>query len=187
VSNTLRFSIEDDIGVAPDVECFESAIAANQFDAELVSIGVGVSEEGWVDFLFDSTPSANDGATMAAIVAGHALASAKHHKYKSIDKATDALVSAGFSFAGKQFSLSANARQRIIAVDLMRNDPAIAYPVNWNTIDDADSLPIADSEMMHGMALTAMGTVRAYIDMGSAAKAQVRLATTVEEVESVTL
>jgi len=106
-------------------------------------------------------------------------------KNNAIDDRTGELISSGYNFTGKQFSLSANAQTNILALDNSRDDPALTFPIEYNTIDDADSFFIPDSTTLHGMYLTALATKKGVVDSGTSLKNQVRAAIDEAEVDAV--
>jgi len=115
-----------------------------------------------------------DGTVAAHKAAFSALPQAKAEKISAIDSRTADLIGLGFTFGGKQFSLSMAAQSKIMGSHQIRDDVNFTYPVEWNTIDDADKLSIADSATLHGFYLTALGTMRTRLDSGTVLKQQVR-------------
>jgi len=109
----------------------------------------------------------------------------KKERYTEIDSRTDALIAQGFMFAGKNFSLSANAQMKMMGINQIRDDVAVTYPIVWNTKNDTDSYDIPNSATVRGFYLTAVGTYRAHVDTGSALKAAVRAATSIEAVDAI--
>lgn len=106
----------------------------------------------------------------------------KRAKVNAIDERTDALIASGFSFASKQFSLSLFSQNKIIGTHQIKDDAALVYPIRWNTLDDEDAIEIADATQLDGFYKTALGTIRARLDSGTALKDQVRAATTIADV-----
>ena len=102
-----------------------------------------------------------------------------------IDARTRELIALGFTFSAKQFSLSANAQASMMGAHQIRDDPAFAYPLNWNTIDDKDVLLIADSATLHSFYLTGVGAYRGHKDSGTSLKDQVRAAANPAAVDAV--
>lgn len=100
----------------------------------------------------------------------------KAERYKEIDEKTEAKIKEGFAFAGKVFSLSANAQTNILALDNTRDDPALSYPIEYSTIDDLDNYFVANSTDLHNMYLTALATKKAHVDSGTILKDNVRAA-----------
>ena len=140
------------------------------------------------DLILIEMESDVDSAAMDATVAAHdpeGLDAAKTKKAALIDKRTDELIAAGMTHAGKKFSLSLASQMKMVGSHEARDEPAFSYPVSWNTLDDKDKHNIADSAELHTFYLTAMGTIRAHLDSGTAIKDQVRAATTVAAVEAV--
>jgi len=109
----------------------------------------------------------------------------KEARYIMIDNRTGELVSQGFSYAGKVFSLSQNAQINISALDQTRNDPTLTYPITYNTIDDLDTYSVIDATDMHTMYLTALATKKGHIDGGSNLKAQVRAAIDINSINAI--
>lgn len=141
-------------------------------------------------FTFVNTLSTVDEATLDASVAAHraanpGLAAAKSNCFVQIDTRTDSLIDQGFVYLGETLSLSADARQTIISMDLQRDDVSIIYPIVWNSLDNLTSVSVVDSASVHALALSAMSTVRAHVDSGTALKDLVRAATTVAMVKAV--
>lgn len=113
------------------------------------------------------------------------LAELKSQKSEEIDSRTGELISLGYTYQTKQFSLSANAQTNILALFATKDHPAIIYPIEYNTIDDADTYFVANAADLEAMYLTALGTKKASVDSGTFLKDQVRAATTNAEVEAV--
>jgi hypothetical protein len=97
-------------------------------------------------------------------------------KHNAIDRRTGELISVGYTYATKQFSFSPNAQINILALDNTKDDPALTYPIVYNTIDDIDTYSIVDSADLHAMYLTALATKKAHLDSGTVLKDQVRSA-----------
>lgn len=95
-------------------------------------------------------------------------------RYNEIDERTYELISEGFTYAGKIFSLSENAQTNILALDNTKDDPALAYPIVYNTIDDLDTYNVADATDLHNMYLTALATKKGHLDSGTSLKQQIR-------------
>jgi hypothetical protein len=57
--------------------------------------------------------------------------------------------------------VAVNTPQRYLGLDVARDDPALVYPVEFNTKDDGDTESLADATAAHNLFLTAVGTVRA--------------------------
>lgn len=101
--------------------------------------------------------------------------------FDSIDKRTGEIISGGFSYGGKVFSLSSQAQTNITNTFLAKD--ILSYPVEWNTKDDAETINISNASELTVFYQTALGTVKAIIDSGTALKNQVRISTTVEELQ----
>lgn len=109
----------------------------------------------------------------------------KNIKYKNIDERTDELISRGFNYAGKMFSLSLPAQIRLLGINQVRNDPNLTYPIRWNTIHDNDYYEIANPEDFHLFYMKSLATYRAHVDVGTALKDQVREATSKAEIDAI--
>jgi hypothetical protein len=109
----------------------------------------------------------------------------KQLRYKEIDSKSGELISQGFTYQSKTFSLSTSAQTNILALDNTRDDPALTYPIKYNTLDDLDSYDVVDSTDLHNMYLTALSTKKAILDGGTTLKTSVRNATTEAEVDAV--
>ena len=131
----------------------------------------------------DPSPSQADLDTFEL---GVALAAEKRRKFAAIDARTDELIRLGFTYSGKQFSLSIESQMKMVGAHAARNEPAMTYPIIWNTLGDEGTYSIVDANDLNGFYLTGVGTLRALLDSGTALKDQIRQATTLAEVEAVT-
>jgi hypothetical protein len=59
------------------------------------------------------------------------------------------------------------------------------YPIEWNTIDDNDVVLLNNAAEVEACYISAVGTLRAYLDSGTSIKANVRAATTPAGVKAV--
>ena len=100
----------------------------------------------------------------------------KDLRFKEIDERTEEKIKLGFSYAGKVFSLSANAQTNILALDNTKDDPALSYPIGYSTIDDSEHYDVVDATDLHNMYLTALATKKAWVDSGTTLKDAVRYA-----------
>jgi hypothetical protein len=114
------------------------------------------------------------------------LSDVKAAKCAAIDARTDELITAGFTYNAKTFSLSQEAQARLTGINQVRDDAAVTYPVVWNTIDDGATESLADAAAVLAFYLTALGTYRGHVDGGTTLKDQVRAAATVAAVEAIT-
>lgn len=116
------------------------------------------------------------------------LVLAKERAFARIDDRTDALIAQGYEYppsSGNRFELSLEAQARLLALLSLRENPAMSYPIVFNTLDDLGTVQIADAAAVEGMVLIAVGTYRALIDSGTALKGLVRACTSVAEIEAV--
>jgi hypothetical protein len=127
-----------------------------------------------------------NGSTWDEISSSEDLSIQKDIKIKSIDTRTGQLIGAGYTYASKQFSLSANAQRWLAGLkaglDLLQPSD---YPLRINTIDDSDNYDIADENDAKALFGTALATVKSRLASGTALKDSVRAATTVAEVAAV--
>jgi hypothetical protein len=150
-------------------------------DANSASPGSYINTDGDVCRIFtDMAQGALD-----ALVAANPLDGLKVDRYEEIDERTEELISQGFIFAGKLFSLSDNAQINILGLEQVKDDPAMTYPINYGAKDSGDYVVLADAAAMHGLFLTALGTKRARLDSGRALKTAIGAATTLAEVDAI--
>jgi hypothetical protein len=109
----------------------------------------------------------------------------KKLRYCEIDVRTGELISQGFVYQSKIFSLSTSAQTNILALDSTRDDPALTYPIKYNTIDDSDSYDVVDSTDLHNMYLTALATKKGHLDSGTVLKTSIRDAATKADVDAI--
>lgn len=163
---TLRSDIADSAIVAV-LDGFTDS-AAPDGDTYVVDSDVFV-------FVFDDTLSAGDETVLDTVIAAHCLALAKKAKIAEIDARTVDIIGEGFTYEGKQFSLSQAAQANLMGVYSIRNDAAMTFPVDWNTIDDDDEpyevVDIADFEAFY---LAAFDALRVPLDGGTVLKTAVR-------------
>jgi hypothetical protein len=126
---------------------------------------------------------ANESA-LDAVVASHDSYSLSEHKaqrYAQIDGRTSALIAQGFSFDGKQFSLSIIAQNNWNTIH--SNKSVLSFPFNVTTLDnDTYALALSDVDAFWG---TAVNTVKTHWDSGRVLKKQIFDATTKQTVDSV--
>jgi hypothetical protein len=116
----------------------------------------------------------------------HCLPCAKSAKMDAIDARTSVLIEEGFEFppgSGQVFSLSPEMQRTLEGLNQERGSPEVTYPIEWNYKDNSGKILLTDPDMVRSFYLTAVGTVRARRDRGTALKDQVRAATTFLEME----
>jgi len=169
-------------------------LAQLQFSAEVNAALPGVAARVCCDpttatVVTDVDLDAGQEAALAALAASYnGIVPLQETKNASIDRNTGDLIGQGFQFppsTGLIFSLSAEAQTNLLGLESARLDPAFTYPVEWNSIDDEAVYEIPDAATAHSFYLTALGTIRAWKDSGTALKDQVRAATTPAEVAAV--
>lgn len=149
----------------------------------------GSSEGDMLNLYFESEPDDGDKTSIdsfyQAITENDSLDTYKALKYEEIDNRTDDIVSNGYVYQTKNFSLSSNAQINILALDNSRNDPVMIYPIKYNTINDMDSYDVVDADDLHAMYLTALATKKSIVDSGTVIKNQVRSCATRAEVDAI--
>jgi hypothetical protein len=175
-------SIVADFNGVYNTDLFESMIAASSI-ATVFSHTNSMGD--LVDTHFVGDISEAELTTFNTLVTDLALKCKKIEKVHAIDARTDELISLGFTYAGKQFSLALTAQSKMTGTHQVKDNPALVYPINWNTIDDADVYAITDAADLDAFYLTGLGTIRASLDSGTALKDSVRAAITVAEVDAV--
>lgn len=111
------------------------------------------------------------------------LADAREFRFLQIDAKTDRVIGAGFTYAGKTFSLSLTAQNKIIGLYVSR--AMQSFPIRFNTIDDVDAVDLETAEDIEAMFVAAAVALRTAVDSGTAIKDLVRSADTVEDVLAV--
>lgn len=142
-----------------------------------------------IEVTCDPDLDASEAAILAAALDAHAadsgLEEKKHARARLVDARTDELIAAGMSYGGQMFSLSLQSQMKMTASYVTRNDQEFTYPVVWNNIDDSNTVSLNDATDVRNFYLTALGTVRAHLDSGTALKDQIRAATTQAELDAV--
>lgn len=165
---------------------------------ELAAVGVTAvvlisDDEQWLDI--KTNPKSDEAVlsstrlTVNAALVAHAgpmkLSESKTRKYNRIDKRTDELIAAGYTYDSKTFSLTPTHQVRLVGLFAVRDDAALTYPVKLNTKNNNNYVELATSADIRSIYLTALATLRGHLDSGSALKDAVRDATTVAEVAAV--
>lgn len=167
---------------------FAHEVEITDFTNELAAAGIPVinvhRDNGTLYVVTDAEKSAVD-----SVVSGHAgpgsLTYAKRSKIKEIDARTDALIAKGFTYQGKQFSLSLTAQSKMMGLNQVRSEPEVQYPIRWNTKEDDSVVVLANADAVRGFYLTAVGTYRYHVDSGTDLKDLVRSASTIEDLNSI--
>lgn len=113
----------------------------------------------------------------------------KQHRYAQIDAKTGEFIGQGYDYpvaSGNVFSLSKNAQINLMGLDNSKDDPAMVYPIIYNTINDEQTYSIPDASVLHDMYLRALGVKRSYLDSGTAIKDQIRAAANIAAVNAIT-
>lgn len=107
----------------------------------------------------------------------------KQEKFKDIDDKTAELISAGYTYDSKQFSLSTSAQINLSA--LRESKDIMTYPIKYNTLDDTDTYSVTDATAVENMYRQALAVKKGHLDAGTDLKDQVRAAATKTEVDAV--
>ena len=111
------------------------------------------------------------------------LAQLKEFRYSQIDKRTGALISAGFPYNSKVFSMSENAQNNLLGTYSARD--LLTYPFSWNTKDDSETYQIADATEMATFFMSALAFKKGHQDSGTDLKTQVRDAVDIAAVNAI--
>lgn len=132
---------------------------------------------------FDGELSGADQTELAGIVAAHKpmLNGAKRKKIREIRDKSKRLIADGFTYNGKVFNLSIESQ---VKFEAWANASLTSATVN--TLDELESYDLADAAAVTAFATACRDALKAILDGGTTLKDQVRVATTVAEVEAVT-
>ncbi len=187
-SITFPASVFPDGTAAPHLLAREIAALVGTTDPNPIRLLRVETADGEVTLVLENCPDPElFRPSLRQLVTAHraGLVQVRSARYAEVDAKTDELIARGFPFQGLLFSTSIEAQSRMLGMDALRNDPAMTYPIVFNSLDDEAALTISDAATVHALVLTGIGYYRAVIDSGSALKAQVRAATTVDEVLAV--
>lgn len=171
-------------GLISEKELHSEIVSAGPYDAPFIGVSVTGDE---LHVHCTGLSSGDDVAAIDAVVTAHdhSLSVAKVNKIAAIDGRTEALIDLGFIHSAQNFSLSLASQSKMTAAHQIKDHVAFVYPVKWNTRQDDGAHEIVDSTEMDTFYLSAIGTIRAHLDSGTALKDAVRAATTVAEVDAV--
>ena len=97
------------------------------------------------------------GTSLASLTDEERLAIAVQRKLKRIDEKTESLLSVGFPYSGKRFSISAAAKNNLDSVAIARD--ILTYPIPWSAVDNSSiSLNSSTEVMAFYGAMMAFGT-----------------------------
>jgi len=97
----------------------------------------------------------------------------KQYRVAEINERTSELITAGYTWAGKQFPLSTNGQINLLGLVNAAQLGMLTFPIDLNTINDEERHPIADNMEVYNIFGTALGTKKAILDGGTALKEQV--------------
>ena len=100
---------------------------------------------------------------------------ARRVKMAQIDRKTIELISKGFVYSGKTFSLSNNAEKKLLTWRI-KADGGDATARTAPTIDNSDTLALADAAAVIIFTDVAFNVIQGHIDTGEALRASVRTA-----------
>lgn len=150
----------------------------------VVGAPVGLSAMGGRDPQYH-TKTSGDGTDISHYTATLQLRERKKTRVVLIDRKTDWLIAQGFVVGVKRFSLTMYAQMKMTAAHQVKDDPALVYPIRWNTIDDRDSHDIANATALNTFYMTGFNMVRGHLDSGTVFKDAIRAATSVAELDAV--
>jgi hypothetical protein len=160
----------------------DSALLHDEIEAVIPTV-TNIDTNGDVVTVYFS--AAPDDPALAAVIAAYGLSLVKIEKIEAIDGRTRDLIAQGFTLGGIVFSLSASAQSTLLGLDLIRLELSVVYPIAYNSIDDKAVYSITNAIVAHDLFLAAVGTVRSWLDSGTALKDLVRAATTVAQVQAI--
>lgn len=131
------------------------------------------------------THTSGDGTDISHYGTTLQLTEQKANKTIAIDARTDVLIAAGFTYSGKQFSLTLTAQAKITGALQVKSDPGMVYPISLNTIDDLDVYSVPDAADLSSLYLAGFLGMRKHVDSGTALKDAVRAASTQAELDAV--
>ncbi len=153
--------------------------SSNWIHSPDLSSVTGVDSKYWViendDSVREMTVTEKDTAELANVKAA---------KIVEIDAKTTSLIGLGFTYASKQFSLSAEARDSVVGLMTIYISYS-PWPLPWNTIDDLDKYEIVDSDDALAFCQAGYAGWTAPKLSGTALKDDVRAATTIAAVDAV--
>ena len=130
-----------------------------------------VSEDGLAGYS-DMTPLLSSDSKLGVKAGWDAhLAQDKLAKLKDIDKRTEELISAGFTFKDHKFSCSQNAQSTWNTMFLLKKS---ITPVNVNTLDDTASITLEDEAAVDAFYGSYALFARKHLDAGSEIKTKIR-------------
>ena len=109
----------------------------------------------------------------------------EHEKYlrlKMVDDKSRELIENGFSYGGKQMSLSIQAQANLAGFHNVKS--IMTYPQGWTTLDDEEySIPTeADFDSLY---LTALSRKKTVLDEGRVIKVSIKEATNLSELDAI--
>ncbi len=107
----------------------------------------------------------------------------KEKRFEQIDSKTTELIKQGYTYSGKQFSLSENAQTNILALFTTKDDSVLIYPIRFNTVDNLEYFEASDASVISDMYYSALNTKKGFLDSGTDLKNQVRTASTINEID----
>lgn len=177
--NPYKFSIKSDLGGYLD----SGVLLASLTTAGLLIDRIDTLDDDGFIYGINKDFTDDEAKTISIAISGHGLQVASAVKFAEIDAKTGALIAQGYEFGGKKMSLSLPAQITLLGLSAAEND--LTYPVEINTLNDADVLVIPDATTAHNVFLTAVGTYRAWKDQGTDLKNQIRSAKSTADIDVV--
>lgn len=107
----------------------------------------------------------------------------KSYLYDKVDNKTGKLISQGFTYNAKVFSLSENAQNNLLGTYSAKD--LLTYPFSWSVKDDSEVIQITDATEMATFFMTALGAKKAHQDSGTVLKQSVAACTTIAQLEAI--
>ncbi len=146
------------------------------------------TDVGSVTFWFDPSQAEQDAAGVAVLQAlvdnYDPMVDARRVKMAQIDHKTIELISKGFVYSGKTFSLSDNAEKKLITWRI-KADGGDATTRTAPTIDNGDTHTLIDAAAVIAFTDAAFDVIQGHIDTGEALRASVRAAADQDAIDAV--
>lgn len=175
------FSLQDDFGGTVYISVLNETILSSGISVPCTGVSENIPEDGDVKIDFDGDLTPSDLSDLQSIVKNHQsmwLAQEKKNIFSEIDKEIQRRVEKGFSYSGKQFSLSTNAQ--IKWSGLLASKDLMSYPLTVPTIDNTAYYSVQDASEVETIWRAATSTVKDHVSAGTVAKQNVLAANTVD-------
>lgn len=185
--------VDDITGGELNTNKIKTEINDSGYVTNFTGVGGGkieTSPDVWQECLIVNGDSFSNEAALDTLVADHVAFTLDEYrgpKFAAIDKKTRKLIALGYEYpaaSGNILSLSKEAQLTLVEKNEDRAD--LSYSQSFNTIDDLDTVSIADATAMHSMYNTAIGVKDGHLDTGTSLKDSVRAAANKAAVDAVT-